>query len=106
ASDGGDGRAAANWVTDLRARLGAEADPGASRVDPDALAWLVRQVADRKVPAGAARTVLDRLVAGGGDPAEIVEREGLGAMGGGRLRAGRSRPPGAQAPAAAQQFRR
>jgi len=83
ASDGGDGRAAANWVTDLRARLGAEADPGASNVGPDALAWLVRQVSDRTVPAGAARTVLDRLVASGGDPAEIVEREGLGAMGGG-----------------------
>ena len=83
ASDGGDGRAAANWVTDLRARLGAEADPGASNVGPDALAWLVREVSGRKVPAGAARTVLDRLVASGGDPAEIVEREGLGAMGGG-----------------------
>jgi aspartyl-tRNA(Asn)/glutamyl-tRNA(Gln) amidotransferase subunit B len=83
ASDGGDGRAAANWVTDLRARLGADADPGASNVGPDALAWLVREVSGRKVPAGAARTVLDRLVARGGDPAEIVEREGLGAMGGG-----------------------
>ena len=83
ASDGGDGRAAANWVTDLRARLGAEADPAASNVGPDALAWLVREVSGRKVPAGAARTVLDRLVASGGDPAEIVEREGLGAMGGG-----------------------
>jgi aspartyl-tRNA(Asn)/glutamyl-tRNA(Gln) amidotransferase subunit B len=83
ASDGGDGRAAANWVTDLRARLGADADPGASNVGPDALAWLVREVSGRKVPAGAARTVLDRLVASGGDPAEIVEREGLGAMGGG-----------------------
>ena len=83
AADGGDGRAAANWVTDLRARLGAEADPGASNVGPDALAWLVREVSGRKVPAGAARTVLDRLVASGGDPAEIVEREGLGAMGGG-----------------------
>ena len=81
ASDGGDGRAAANWVTDLRARLGAEADPGASNVGPDALAWLVREVSGRKVPAGAARTVLDRLVVSGGDPAEIVEREGLGAMG-------------------------
>ena len=83
AADGGDGRAAANWVTDLRARLGADADPGASNVGPDALAWLVREVSGRKVPAGAARTVLDRLVASGGDPAEIVEREGLGAMGGG-----------------------
>ena len=33
--------------------------------------------------AGAARQVLDRLVESGGDPAAIVEREGLGAMGDG-----------------------
>jgi aspartyl-tRNA(Asn)/glutamyl-tRNA(Gln) amidotransferase subunit B len=83
AADGGDGRAAANWVTDLRARLGAEADPAESRVTPGALAALLGLVADRRLGAGAARQVLDRLVAEGGDPAAIVEREGLGAMGGG-----------------------
>jgi aspartyl-tRNA(Asn)/glutamyl-tRNA(Gln) amidotransferase subunit B len=33
------------------------------------------------VTAGNARVVLDRMVAGGGDPTEIVEREDLGAMG-------------------------
>jgi aspartyl-tRNA(Asn)/glutamyl-tRNA(Gln) amidotransferase subunit B len=33
------------------------------------------------VTAGNGRVVLDRLVADGGDPAEIVEREDLGAMG-------------------------
>jgi aspartyl-tRNA(Asn)/glutamyl-tRNA(Gln) amidotransferase subunit B len=32
------------------------------------------------VTAAAGRTILDRLVAGGGDPAEIAEREGLTAM--------------------------
>ena len=32
--------------------------------------------------------MLDRLVADGGDPAEIVEREGLGAVGGGDELAG------------------
>jgi aspartyl-tRNA(Asn)/glutamyl-tRNA(Gln) amidotransferase subunit B len=83
AADGADGRSAANWVTDLRARLGAEADPAASRVSPAALAALVGLVADRRVGAAAARQVLDRLVAEGGDPAAIVEREGLGAMGAG-----------------------
>jgi aspartyl-tRNA(Asn)/glutamyl-tRNA(Gln) amidotransferase subunit B len=81
--DGADARAAANWVTDLRARLGAEADPAASQVTPVALAGLVGLVQRREVGAGAARQVLDRLVAEGGDPAEIVEREGLAAMGGG-----------------------
>ncbi len=32
---------------------------------------------------GAGRQVLDHLVRSGGDPAEIAEREGLGAMGDG-----------------------
>jgi aspartyl-tRNA(Asn)/glutamyl-tRNA(Gln) amidotransferase subunit B len=81
--DGAEPRAVANWVTDLRGRLGADADPAASKVEPGALARLAGLVAAREVNATAARDVLDRLVAEGGDPAEIVEREGLGAMGGG-----------------------
>jgi aspartyl-tRNA(Asn)/glutamyl-tRNA(Gln) amidotransferase subunit B len=79
----GDGRAAANWVEQLRARIGAEADPASSSVTPQALAQLVALVADKRVNAGAGRQVLDRLVAEGGDPAAIIEREGLGSMGGG-----------------------
>ncbi len=35
---------------------------------------------EKATTAGNARKVLDVLVAEGGDPAEIVEREGLGAM--------------------------
>jgi aspartyl-tRNA(Asn)/glutamyl-tRNA(Gln) amidotransferase subunit B len=35
------------------------------------------------VSVGAARQVLDRLVADGGDPVAIVEAEGLAALGGG-----------------------
>ena len=81
--DGAEPRAVANWVTDLRGRLGAEADPGASRVAPGALARLAGLVQARAVNATAARDVLDRLVAEGGDPVAIVEREGLGALGGG-----------------------
>jgi aspartyl-tRNA(Asn)/glutamyl-tRNA(Gln) amidotransferase subunit B len=88
AGRGADGRAAANWVTDLRARLGADADPAASRVTPDALAALVGLVGTRRVGAGAARQVLDRLVAEGGDPEAIVEQEGLAAMDGGDELAG------------------
>jgi len=42
---------------------------------------LVALVDARTVTAGNARVVLDRLVADGGDPAEIIEREDLGAMG-------------------------
>jgi aspartyl-tRNA(Asn)/glutamyl-tRNA(Gln) amidotransferase subunit B len=40
-------------------------------------------VTDRQVTQGAAKQVLDRLVAEGGDPRAIVEAEGLGAIGGG-----------------------
>ena len=88
AGDGSDGRAAANWVEQLRTRLGADADPAASQVTPQALAQLVALVAGKRVNAGAARQVLDRLVAEGGEPEAIVEREGLGSMGGGDELAG------------------
>jgi aspartyl-tRNA(Asn)/glutamyl-tRNA(Gln) amidotransferase subunit B len=76
AADGADHRTVANWVTELRAR----ADSPAA-VEPAALAKLVGLVEARTVNAGNARVVLDRLVAEGGDPAEIVEREDLGALG-------------------------
>ena len=42
----------------------------------------------RDFNAGAGRQVLDALVAEGGDPAAIVEREGLGSIGGGDELAG------------------
>jgi aspartyl-tRNA(Asn)/glutamyl-tRNA(Gln) amidotransferase subunit B len=79
--DGADPRTVANWVTELRGRLGADADPAGSQVRPQALRELVGLVAERKVTPGAARTVLDRLLAEGGEPAAVVEREGLGALG-------------------------
>jgi aspartyl-tRNA(Asn)/glutamyl-tRNA(Gln) amidotransferase subunit B len=85
---GGDGKAAANWVEQLRARIGAEADPAASRVEPAALAKLIGLVSAKQINAGAGRQVLDALVAEGGDPAAIVEREGLGSMDGGDELAG------------------
>ena len=48
---------------------------------PHALARLVGLVTAGTVTAGAGRTVLDRLVAEGGDPEQVVERENLAAMG-------------------------
>jgi aspartyl-tRNA(Asn)/glutamyl-tRNA(Gln) amidotransferase subunit B len=71
-------RVAANWVTELRSRAA-----GPEAVEPLALARLADLADARTVTAGNARVVLDRLVAGegGGDPARIVEAEGLGAMG-------------------------
>ena len=78
----------ANWIAgDLTARLGdgerGSGDPGLSRVTPVALAALCGLVAAKRVSVGAARQVLDRLVAEGGDPLAIVEAEGLAALDGG-----------------------
>jgi aspartyl-tRNA(Asn)/glutamyl-tRNA(Gln) amidotransferase subunit B len=52
-------------------------------VQPAALARLVALVSEKAVTVNNAKRVLDRLVQDGGDPAQIVEAEGLGAMGGG-----------------------
>jgi aspartyl-tRNA(Asn)/glutamyl-tRNA(Gln) amidotransferase subunit B len=77
-----DAQALAHWVTgELVARVG-EGDPADSKVAPEALAALVGMVHDKAVTQGTAKDVLDRLVQDGGDPAAIVEAEGLGAMGG------------------------
>jgi aspartyl-tRNA(Asn)/glutamyl-tRNA(Gln) amidotransferase subunit B len=74
AADGApDPKATAIWVTELRTRAGAS-------VPPASLAKLVTLVNAKTVTAAAGRTILDKLVADGGDPAEIAEREGLTAM--------------------------
>ena len=83
AADGVEARVVANWVTgELVARLreaGADdADPASSRVGPEALARLAGMVERKEISSGAARQVLATLVAEGGDPVEVVEREGLG----------------------------
>ena len=77
-------QALANWVVgELAPRLEDDAaggDPSASRVQPLALAVLVGLLAAKQLSSGAARQVLDRLVAEGGDPRAIVEAEGLAAI--------------------------
>jgi aspartyl-tRNA(Asn)/glutamyl-tRNA(Gln) amidotransferase subunit B len=83
--DGAPARVIANWITgELAARLreaGADdAEPAASRVAPEAIAQLAGMVERKEITTGAGRQVLAKLVAEGGDPAEIVEREGLGGM--------------------------
>src|ERR671914_2483793 len=55
-------RVVANWVTELRGRLGADADPLESSVEPAMLAKLVELVDARTVTAGNARVVLDRMI--------------------------------------------
>jgi aspartyl-tRNA(Asn)/glutamyl-tRNA(Gln) amidotransferase subunit B len=81
----------ANWVAgELLVRLGdgegaggaggAGGDPNLSLVSPQALAALCGLLEAKQVSVGAARQVLDRLVAEGGDPVAIVQAEGLAAM--------------------------
>jgi aspartyl-tRNA(Asn)/glutamyl-tRNA(Gln) amidotransferase subunit B len=77
----------ANWITgDLVARLrelddgDGEAHPAGSRVGPHAIAELVALVEAKRITSQAGREVLAKLVAEGGSPAEIVEREGLASI--------------------------
>src|SRR5690606_5891411 len=87
AVDSAEPQIVANWVTELAARLD-DADPAASKVPPGALAALVGLLSDKAITVGAARQVLARPGAEGGDPKAIVEAEGLGAIGGGDELAG------------------
>jgi aspartyl-tRNA(Asn)/glutamyl-tRNA(Gln) amidotransferase subunit B len=83
AGDGAEPTAIANWLTgELVAQLreAGEQDVAASKVQPEALASLVAMVQEKQVTHGAAKDVLGELVASGGDPAEIVERKGLGGV--------------------------
>jgi aspartyl-tRNA(Asn)/glutamyl-tRNA(Gln) amidotransferase subunit B len=77
---GGDAVRVANWIPLLVERIGSESDPAQSKVAPEARATLVAMVSAKEVGREAARDVLTRLVAEGGDPRTIVEAEGLGAM--------------------------
>jgi aspartyl-tRNA(Asn)/glutamyl-tRNA(Gln) amidotransferase subunit B len=76
-------RVVANWVTgELAAALRAAGGGSAadSKVTPAALAELVTLVARKTISHGAGKTVLAAMVAEGGDPTAIVEREDLAQM--------------------------
>jgi aspartyl-tRNA(Asn)/glutamyl-tRNA(Gln) amidotransferase subunit B len=81
AADGAPAKAIANWVIgELVAALrqaGTDDDPLASKATPESLAALAGLVESRAISHGSGKQVLERLVAEGGDPAAIVEREGL-----------------------------
>ncbi|MEZ5077953.1 MAG: Asp-tRNA(Asn)/Glu-tRNA(Gln) amidotransferase subunit GatB [Solirubrobacterales bacterium] len=76
----------ANWVTgELAAALrAADAEGGAagSAVTPEALAALIGMVGAKQISHGSGKTVLAALVAEGGEPGPIVEREGLAQISG------------------------
>jgi aspartyl-tRNA(Asn)/glutamyl-tRNA(Gln) amidotransferase subunit B len=81
AADGAPATSIANWVTgELVATLrqaDAEHDPLASKATPEAVAALAGLVEANAISHGAAKQVLAKLVEEGGDPADIVERDGL-----------------------------
>src|SRR4051794_10525959 len=81
AADGAPAEAIANWVTgELVAALrqaGDEDDPLGSKATPEAVAALAALVDAKTISHGAGKQVLAKLVEAGGDPAEIVEAEGL-----------------------------
>ena len=81
AAEGVEPRVVANWVTgELAAALrqdGEVATAAESKAEPDALAALIGMVQEKKISHGSGKTVLATLVAEGGDPEAIVDREGL-----------------------------
>ena len=85
AAEGVEPRVVANWVTgELAAALRAgevEGGAAASKVAPEALAGLVRMVGEKAISHGSGKAVLAALVAEGGEPGAIVEREGLALSG-------------------------
>jgi aspartyl-tRNA(Asn)/glutamyl-tRNA(Gln) amidotransferase subunit B len=81
AGDGAAPATVANWVTgELAAAERQGTDEDAGHLPAPDLARLIRMVEAKEISHGAGRQVLAVLVAEGGDPAAIVEREGLAAF--------------------------
>ena len=79
-SGGGDPVAIATWlVHEVRGAGASAGEPGA--LEPAALAALVGLVQNHEISRSVAKSLLARLVESGGDPREIVEREGLRRIG-------------------------
>ena len=73
-------RVAANWVTgEFAAELRKQGDQSLeeTKVTPAALATLVGMVNGKRISHGSGKTVLEKMVAEGADPAAVVEAEGL-----------------------------
>ncbi|HEX5712459.1 MAG TPA: Asp-tRNA(Asn)/Glu-tRNA(Gln) amidotransferase subunit GatB [Solirubrobacterales bacterium] len=79
-------RVVANWVTGELAAALRHSEEGVSaadsKVEPGTLAALMALVGEKTISHGSGKKVLAVLVAEGGDPAAIVEREGLAQMAG------------------------
>jgi aspartyl-tRNA(Asn)/glutamyl-tRNA(Gln) amidotransferase subunit B len=79
--DGVDPVELANWIPQLVERIGSDTDPASSSVTPAALAALARMVSAKHLSRGNARELLTVLATEGGDPEQVVEAKGLGALG-------------------------
>ncbi|HET8976150.1 MAG TPA: Asp-tRNA(Asn)/Glu-tRNA(Gln) amidotransferase subunit GatB [Solirubrobacterales bacterium] len=80
AADGASAKAIANWVTgELVAALrqAGEDAPLDSKATPESVAALAGLVEGKTISHGSGKQVLAKLVAEGGEPAAIVESEGL-----------------------------
>ncbi|WP_068874203.1 MULTISPECIES: Asp-tRNA(Asn)/Glu-tRNA(Gln) amidotransferase subunit GatB [unclassified Phenylobacterium] len=79
AAKGRDAKLVANWVTnDLAARLTAGGlDIADSPIKPAAVAELVQLIEEGVISSKIAKDVFERMWAGEGSPAEIVEKQGL-----------------------------
>jgi aspartyl-tRNA(Asn)/glutamyl-tRNA(Gln) amidotransferase subunit B len=73
-----------NWVTGELTAAFRQAEVGGEegKVTPGSLAALIELVQAKEISHGSGKTVLAALVAEGGEPAAIVEREGLAQMSG------------------------
>src|SRR5918999_1577635 len=87
AVSGIDPKQAANWVTvELRGRLNeAGIEVSESEVGPERMAELIALVGEGTISRSAAKDVLDRIFETGESPSAVIEREGLGAVGGDEL---------------------
>jgi aspartyl-tRNA(Asn)/glutamyl-tRNA(Gln) amidotransferase subunit B len=79
AAKGRDAKLVANWVTnDLAAKLSADGlEIADSPIGPHAIAELVGLIEDGTISSKIAKDVFERMWAGQGSPAEIVEAQGL-----------------------------
>jgi aspartyl-tRNA(Asn)/glutamyl-tRNA(Gln) amidotransferase subunit B len=79
-ADGAEPVTVANWLAQLVSEIGADTDPRGTRVSAASFATLTSLVFRRTISRETGRELLRRMVADGVDPAEIVQREGLGAI--------------------------
>ncbi|MFN8607793.1 MAG: Asp-tRNA(Asn)/Glu-tRNA(Gln) amidotransferase subunit GatB [Vulcanimicrobiota bacterium] len=84
-SRGAEAKEVSNWLANEVARLSQERGiPLAeSRLSPDSLVQLIAQLSQSKVNRQGARQVLEKLYEEGGQPAEWIEKLGLGSISGG-----------------------